>query len=109
MKSQLKVGKHGEKKFFKYLSKVKMDMGMFSKLKKGKLEPEASLDLHGMNLEQAYPALLNFIISAHNTQKRLVLVITGKGKNSDPGYAIPQRSGVFKVTGSNLAKRGQAV
>ena len=76
--------------------KVKMDMGTFSKLKKGKLEPEASLDLHGMNLEQAYPALLNFIMSAHDTQKRLVLVITGKGKNSDPGYAIPQRSGVLR-------------
>ena len=82
--------------FYPTIQKVKMDMGTFSKLKKGKLEPEASLDLHGMNLEQAYPALLNFIISAHNTQKRLVLVITGKGKNSDPGYAIPERSGVLR-------------
>ena len=97
MKFQLKDGKTRRKEVFSNTSqKVKMDMGTFSKLKKGKLEPEASLDLHGMNLEQAYPALLNFIISAHNTQKRLVLVITGKGKNSDPGYAIPQRSGVLR-------------
>ena len=76
--------------------KVKMDMGAFAKLKKGKLEPEVSLDLHGMNLEQAYPALLNFIVSAHNAQKRLVLIITGKGKKSDSGYAIPQRNGVLR-------------
>ena len=97
MKFQLKDGKTRRKEVFSNTSqKVKMDMGTYSKLKKGKLEPEASLDLHGMNLEQAYQALLNFIISAHNTQKRLVLVITGKGKNSDPGYAIPQRNGVLR-------------
>ncbi len=78
------------------LQKVKMDMKAFAKLKKGMLEPEAWLDLHGMTLEQAYPALLNFIVSAHNRQKRLVLVITGKGKNSDPGYVIPQRNGVLR-------------
>ena len=97
MKFQLKDGKTRRKEVFSNTSqKVKMDMGTFSKLKKGKLEPEASLDLHGMNLEQAYQALSNFIISAHNTQKRLVLVITGKGKNSDPGYVIPQRNGVLR-------------
>ena len=71
-------------------------MKAFAKLKKGMLEPEAWLDLHGMTLEQAYPALLNFIVSAHNRQKRLVLVITGKGKNSDPGYVIPQSNGVLR-------------
>ena len=93
MKFNLKDEKTWRKEVF---SNTFQKVKMFSKLKKGKLEPEASLDLHGMNLEQAYPALLNFIISAHKTQKRLVLVITGKGKNSDPGYAIPQRSGVLR-------------
>ena len=97
VKYHVKEEKVLQKEVFSNTSqKVRMDMNAFSKLKKGKLEPEASLDLHGMNLEQAYPALLNFIITAHNTQKRLVLVITGKGKNSDPGYAIPQRSGVLR-------------
>ena len=76
--------------------KVKMDMKAFTKLKKGKLEPEDTLDLHGMTLETAFPALSSFISRAHSTQKRLVLVITGKGKNTDPGYAVPQRNGVLK-------------
>jgi DNA-nicking Smr family endonuclease len=76
--------------------KVKMDMKVFTKLKKGKLEPEDTLDLHGMTLEAAFPALSSFISRAHSTQKRLVLVITGKGKNSDSGYAIPQRNGVLR-------------
>jgi len=97
MNLHLKEEKTHQKEVFSNTSqKVKMDMRAFGKLRKGKLEPEASLDLHGMTLEQAYPALLNFIISSHNTQKRLVLVITGKGKNSDPGYVIPQRSGVLR-------------
>jgi DNA-nicking Smr family endonuclease len=51
--------------------KVKMDMKAFTKLKKGKLEPEDILDLHGMTLETAFPALSSFISSAHSTQKRL--------------------------------------
>jgi DNA-nicking Smr family endonuclease len=76
--------------------KVKMDMKAFTKLKKGKLEPEDTLDLHGMTLETAFPALSSFICRAHSTQKRLVLVITGKGKNTDPGYAVPQRNGVLR-------------
>ena len=76
--------------------KVKMDMKAFTKLKKGKLEPEDILDLHGMTLETAFPALSRFISRAHSTQKRLVLVITGKGKNTDPGYAVPQRNGVLR-------------
>ena len=76
--------------------KVKMDMKAFTKLKKGKLEPEDTLDLHGMTLETAFPALSSFISRAHSTQKRLVLVITGKGKNTDPGYAVPQRNGVLR-------------
>jgi DNA-nicking Smr family endonuclease len=76
--------------------KVKMDMKAFTKLKKGKLEPEDTLDLHGMTMETAFPALSSFISRAHSTQKRLVLVITGKGKNTDPGYAVPQRNGVLR-------------
>ena len=73
-----------------------MDMKAFTKLKKGKLEPEDTLDLHGMTFETAFPALSSFISRAHSTQKRLVLVITGKGKNTDPGYAVPQRNGVLR-------------
>ena len=76
--------------------KVKMDMKAFTKLKKGKLEPEDTLDLHGMTLETAFLALSSFISRAHSTPKRLVLVITGKGKNTDPGYAVPQRNGVLR-------------
>ncbi len=57
-----------------------MDRKSFGKLKRGKLPPEARIDLHGMTLDQAHPALTRFILDSHAKQRRLVLVITGKGK-----------------------------
>lgn len=45
----------------------------------GKYRPEATLDLHGMNQEQAFNTLLSFIDAAYTKKKRCVLVITGKG------------------------------
>jgi DNA-nicking Smr family endonuclease len=48
-------------------------------LRRGRLEPEARLDLHGMTQSAAYRTLLRFLIDAHAREKSLVLVITGKG------------------------------
>lgn len=49
-------------------------------LSRGKLRPEASLDLHGMTLAQAHGTLSRFILSSHGSGLRLVLIITGKGR-----------------------------
>ena len=49
------------------------------KLGRGQSEPEARIDLHGENLENARFALLNFLASRRMQGLRLVLVITGKG------------------------------
>ncbi|WP_425092359.1 Smr/MutS family protein [Tropicimonas sp. S265A] len=75
---------------------VKMDRKAFQQLKRGKLKPEARLDLHGMTLAQAHPALNRFILGAQAQGKRLVLVITGKGKDRDEGGPIPQKLGVLR-------------
>lgn len=75
---------------------VAMDRKAFGKLKRGKLKPEGRLDLHGMTLAQAHPALNRFILGAHAQGKRLVLVITGKGKDRDQGGPIPERLGVLR-------------
>lgn len=58
---------------------VEMDRKAFTRLKRGKLKPEGRIDLHGMTLDRAHPALRDFTIDAHAAGKRLVLVITGKG------------------------------
>ena len=75
---------------------VRMDTKAFGKMKRGKLKPEGRIDLHGMTLEQAHPALTGFILQAHRRGKRLVLVITGKGKRRDDGGPIPVRHGVLR-------------
>ena len=49
------------------------------RLGRGKLEPEARIDLHGHGLENARLALLHFLSSRRMQGMRLVLVITGKG------------------------------
>jgi DNA-nicking Smr family endonuclease len=49
------------------------------RLRRGRVEPEARLDLHGLREAEAYRALERFLLRAHGEDKRLVLVITGKG------------------------------
>ncbi len=51
------------------------------RLKRGKMQIDGRIDLHGMTQNQAYDALLSFIPHAHSLGKRCVLVITGKGEN----------------------------
>jgi DNA-nicking Smr family endonuclease len=75
---------------------VAMDRKAHRKLTRGKLSPEARIDLHGMTLSAAHPALMRFIADAHARGLRLVLVITGKGKERDEFGPIPTRTGVLK-------------
>ena len=75
---------------------VRMDQKAFQRLKRGRLYPEARIDLHGMTLDQAHPALTGFVMRSYAEGKRLVLVITGKGKSRDDGGPIPVRFGVLK-------------
>ena len=62
---------------------VTMDQKAFLRLGRGKLKPEARIDLHGMTLDLAHSALTRFILTAQASGKRLVLVITGKGREGD--------------------------
>jgi len=75
---------------------LQMDHKTHGKMTKGKLVPEARIDLHGMTVAEAHPALISFILSAQSNGLRLVLVITGKGKDRDDGGPIPTRYGVLR-------------
>jgi DNA-nicking Smr family endonuclease len=75
---------------------IRMDSKNLDRLKKGKLVPEARLDLHGMTLAQAHPALIGFILKAHSNANRLVLVITGKGKIQTAAHLVPEQKGALK-------------
>jgi DNA-nicking Smr family endonuclease len=75
---------------------LQMDAKAFGKMTRGKLAPEARLDLHGMTLAQAHPELIHFILNAQSAGLRLVLVITGKGKAKPDHGPIPQRMGLLR-------------
>lgn len=65
-------------------------------MKRGKLKPESRIDLHGMRLDQAHGALVRFVLSSQASGRRLVLVITGKGKTREEPGPIPTPRGVLK-------------
>ncbi len=71
-----------------------MDRRRFETLKRGRMEPEARIDLHGMTAERAHSTLHRFILSSHANGLRLVLVITGKGRPPDEGWH-PGRNGIL--------------
>lgn len=73
-----------------------MDAKVFGKMTRGKLMPEARIDLHGLTLAEAHPDLIRFILNAQSGGLRLVLVITGKGKRGEDYGPIPQRMGALR-------------
>ena len=75
---------------------IQMDTKAFTRMSKGKLAPDARLDLHGMTVSEAHPELNRFILNAHAEGLRLVLVITGKGRPGADFGPIPQRYGILK-------------
>jgi DNA-nicking Smr family endonuclease len=75
---------------------LRMDAKAHRRLVRGKLAPEDRLDLHGLTLAEAQPRLARFLLGAHASGLRLVLVITGKGRGDDGRGPIPQRAGALR-------------
>lgn len=75
---------------------LRMDKKAFGRMKRGKSAPEARIDLHGMTAAAAQTALTSFLFRAHAEGKRLVLVITGKGRVREDVGPIPTRPGVLR-------------
>ena len=56
-----------------------MDGASSKRLRAGKFDVEATLDLHGMTQQSAFLSLQHFIQTSVMKQFRTILVITGKG------------------------------
>ena len=82
-KKEKAIKKTCEKKYFKnvILEDNRIDKKKLSLLKRGKLQPEFILDLHGMNTVTAKKRSIEFIRFNYINGKRLLLIITGKGKS----------------------------
>ncbi len=60
----------------------------FRRLKSGDLSIQAHLDLHGHNALQARVRLLNFMREHYINNKKCLLLITGRGRNSPLGAPV---------------------
>lgn len=74
-----------------------VDGATAERLRRGKIEPDATIDLHGMTQAQAHSRLVTFVRRGHELGNRCVLVITGKGspsarEDAGRGFVMPQRS-----------------
>ncbi|MEI3478573.1 MAG: Smr/MutS family protein [Bilophila sp.] len=65
-----------------------LDLLTVGKLQAGQFSPESHLDLHGMNAQQAFEALVGFFRAAYFKGQRTVLVVPGRGRNSPHGVPI---------------------
>ena len=60
-------------------------------LSKGRRTPEAKLDLHGMTLAAAERAVTTFLAEAQAENRRVVLIVTGKGLRLEGGRVFGGR------------------
>lgn len=75
---------------------LQMDSKAFDRMTRGKLAPEARIDLHGLTLAEAHPELTRFVLAKYTQGLRLILVITGKGKAKPDHGPIPSRIGALR-------------
>ena len=67
---------------------VGLDLLTVGKLQAGQFSPEAHIDLHGLNSEQAFHHLVGFFRNAYYKGVRTALVVTGRGLNSPDGNPV---------------------
>jgi len=61
---------------------------LFHEMQRGKLTPEATLDLHGLRVAEAKPAFLHFLNQCTRSGLRCVRIIHGKGRGSGSGQPV---------------------
>lgn len=67
---------------------VTLDARDKRRLTRGQAEVDARIDLHGMRQERAFAALFSFLRRAQAHGARVVLVITGKGREGEEGRGV---------------------
>ena len=91
--------------------KTLANRGAEKRVRRGKVEIEATLDLHGYTQDAAYTALATFLQSAHRRGARTALVITGAGRSGEgvlkarlPGWLAAKELKLF-ISGYASAHR----
>jgi DNA-nicking Smr family endonuclease len=59
-----------------------LERRMRQRIARGRVEIDATVDLHGLRQDQAHATLLRFLARARQNHARVVLVVTGKGRSA---------------------------
>lgn len=77
-----------------------LDKRTAERLRKGRMEIDGKLDLHGLTRAEAHRRLRSFITASQIQGKRCVLVITGKGssrqKTDDAPFMQSEKAGILR-------------
>ena len=86
--SDKRLGSFVNTKSLSKMSSPKIDINIeknkLKRIKSGRINIEGTIDLHGFSLKEAKARLQLFIGESFQRNKRLLLIITGKGRNSKP-------------------------
>jgi DNA-nicking Smr family endonuclease len=78
-----------------------IDGNTADRLRRGLIEPQARLDLHGLSERDAHRALITFVRGARSRKLRMVLIVTGKG-----GSAVSRAEETTFELGLDISVRG---
>jgi len=78
-----------------------IDGGLEKRMRRGAVEVDATLDLHGQTQTRAHDQLIRFLTIAEATGRRVILVITGKGApksdaDFDSDWRVAETRGVLR-------------
>lgn len=79
-------------------AEVVLDRKLLRRMKAGRQAPEAKLDLHGLGRLEAEGAVRRFVRDCRGKDMRLILVITGKGREKRADGPIPEKTGILKLS-----------
>jgi len=88
---KIKIKQKSKKAALSHGSSSGLDRRTAMRMRRGQMQIDGRLDLHGLYQNEARRALADFINSSFNGKKRCVLIITGKGlhgKNSVHGGVL---------------------
>ncbi len=80
---------HEQEKQFRSLTPIEdIDYRTHAKIRRGRLEVDAKLDLHGLRQDEAQRALTAFLRRAQADGAKIVIVVTGKGLTREEGGVL---------------------
>ncbi len=82
-----------------------IDRSSAQKVRRGRIDVDGKVDLHGLRQAEAHDTLIRRLLSAQSRGKRIILVVTGKGRSAtDRPWAKEEHDDPFTGRGGGVLK-----